>query len=375
MTKQENITKGTTAQPAAGNKPGGKRKKGRDVKRVISDALKIILPIGISVWMVMWLFGKVDMAGMRRIISGECNFWFVALMMLISIVSHVVRGIRWGIQLRGAGLPRVSVMVESVSIFGAYALNLLFPLLGETWRCVWMAREEDARVSTVVGTDLGDRFSDAVVIVLLFLLSLWVAHDQMIAFLNHYRLGQRLVELLSNPWLWVSLGVLIVAFVCYCLICRRSRMVMRIRNVVSELWRSFAVMFHMKGVPAYLLLTIAIWGCYYLETYVCFYAFPFTRELISQPGSFYGLIPGLVAFVFGSISIAIPSNGGLGPWNIAVAYSLSLFGVALTDGAAYSMVVWSMRSAMLVALGLFAAAYVIIMRHRHSKHHIMPEKE
>lgn len=334
----------------------------RDWKRISADVLKILLPIGISVWMVLWLLGKIDVKTMGSIISRECDFWYVALMMLISVFSHIFRGIRWGIQLRGAGLRRVSVMVESVSIFGAYALNLLLPLLGETWRCIWMAKEEGSKVSTVVGTDLGDRFSDAVVIMILFVLALYVAHDQMIAFLNHYELGQRVLEVLRNPWVWSIAGICVAGFVAYCLIWRRSRIVEKITGVVKELWRSFAIMFHMKGIPMYLLLTIAIWGCYYLETYVCFFAFPFTRELISEPGSMYGLIPGLVAFVFGSMSIAIPSNGGLGPWNIAVTFSLTLFGISFIDGAAYSMVVWSMRAAMLIALGLFAVGYIMLTR-------------
>ena len=54
-----------------------------------------------------------------------------------------------------------------------------------------------------------------------------------------------------------------------------------------------------------------------------FQAFPFTRALVEEPGSAWGLIPGLVVFVFGSYSMAIPSNGGLGPWNLAVMFGRS----------------------------------------------------
>lgn len=151
---------------------------------------------------------------------------------------------------------------------------------------------------------------------------------------------------------------------------RDRRFMAGITSTVRNLWRSFAVMFRMKGIPMYLLLTAAIWICYYLETYICFFAFPFTRELITQPGSLWGLVPGLVAFVFGSFSIAIPSNGGLGPWNVAVTYSLTLFGVGYTDGASFSMVVWGFRAATLVVLGLFSAGYIAFEKRRG---HIVPE--
>ena len=356
------LSKTASVKAAPGKKP--------EWRHALSTAFKIVFPIGISVWMVMWLMSKVDIEQMRDIVSRECDFWWVAAMMVISVFSHIFRGIRWGIQLRGAGLKRVSVMVESVSIFGAYALNLLFPLLGETWRCLFMAREEGAKVSTVVGTDLGDRFSDAVAILLLFALALALAHDKMVAFLQHYRLGEWLLNIISNPWLWVGIGVLAAICVVGGIAFRDRRFMAGITSTVRNLWRSFAVMFRMKGIPMYLLLTAAIWICYYLETYICFFAFPFTRELITQPGSLWGLVPGLVAFVFGSFSIAIPSNGGLGPWNVAVTYSLTLFGVGYTDGASFSMVVWGFRAATLVVLGLFSAGYIAFEKRRG---HIMPE--
>ena len=120
----------------------------------------------------------------------------------------------------------------------------------------------------------------------------------------------------------------------------------------------------MKGIGLYLVLTIGIWTCYYLETYVCFYAFPFTRELLA---SHWGLVPGLVVFVFGSCSMIVPSNGGLGPWNIAVMFALTLLGVSQSDGAAYSLVCWSFQSATLVGCGIFSAFYIMHSRRSRSK--------
>ena len=118
----------------------------------------------------------------------------------------------------------------------------------------------------------------------------------------------------------------------------------------------------MKGIWLYLLLTVGIWTCYFMETYLCFYAFPFTRALVDEPGSCWGLVPGLVVFVFGSCSMIVPSNGGLGPWNIAVMFALTLFGISSGDGAAYSIVCWSFQAGMLVALGIFSALYIMIER-------------
>ena len=95
------------------------------IKDVVEKVFRWCLPFAISILLVIWLFHKVDFHEMVYVIRHECNFWWIALMMVITMLSHMIRGTRWGIQLRGAGLPRVSPVIEWISIFGAYALKLV----------------------------------------------------------------------------------------------------------------------------------------------------------------------------------------------------------------------------------------------------------
>lgn len=364
-------TSASTPSGFASTSPSAPAKK-RTWRDILEMAVKILVPLGITVWMLLWLTRHINLHEMDRIIRSECDFHWVALMMVIVVMSRVTRGIRWGIQLRAAGLRRMPAMTEIVSIFGAYSLNLLVPYLGETWRCVYMARQEDARLSSVVGTDLGDRFSDAVVVVVLCVLALFVAHQPMMAFLDHYAVGRRMLHTLTDVWMWVGIVGGIGAFIAICLIFKKNRYVAKVDAVIVEMWRSFAVMFKMKGIGLYWVYTIFIWVCYFLETYIVFFAFPFTRELIHMPGSAWGLAPGLVLFVFCSISIAIPSNGGLGPWNIALMSALSLYGISNTDGFAFSMVVWTFKAIMIIAMGIFAALWILFQKRRTDVHGNLP---
>ena len=68
----------------------------------------------------------------------------------------------------------------------------------------------------------------------------------------------------------------------------------------------------------------------------------------------------MVAFVFGSLSMGIPSNGGLGPWNLAIMFALSLFAISNTQGTAFSIVVWSFQSLTYVGLGIIALIYIMV---------------
>lgn len=326
--------------------------------------LDLILPLCVSAGLLVWLFNKVNVDRIVQVLHQGVEVRWLVLMMAVLVLSHIIRGIRWGMQLRASGVPRLPVITESVSIFGAYALNLLFSYLGEAWRCVYISRLSKTKITTVIGTDLGDRLSDLVVVISLVAVALFVAQPAMDRFLEHYSVGRQLLATLSSWhfWLWVVLVLLAVTIGCY--LGRDTHFFQKIKAGFLRIWQGFAVLFHMPKVWLYVLLTFGIWGCYFMETYICFQAFPFTRQLLHAPGMAWGLVPGLVVFVFGSCSIAIPSSGGLGPWNLAVMFALSLYGISQPEGATYSLVVWGCESGMLVLLGLFSAVFVFLQRRK-----------
>lgn len=337
----------------------------KKIKETIGKVIKVVFPILISVAMIVWMAHKLNFNQIWSIISHDCNYWWLLLVMLFTLLSYSIRGIRWGYQLRAAGIPRMPVAAESVSIFSAYAINLLVPYLGEAWRCVYVARREKAKLSTVVGTDIADRSSDFVMISLLLGLALIVANPALTRFFDQYSFGRELEGIVSKWELWTGLGVAIFTFIICDIKFRNNKFFKGINLSISRMWQGFKVIFTMKGRWTYLFLTIAIWVCYFLKIYLVFFAFPFTRELLSHPGYAFGLLPGLVAFVFGSFSMAIPSNGGLGPWNIAVMYALMLYGVGHTDAAAFSIVAWSTQTFMTILLGIYSMVYIAMTKRKH----------
>ncbi len=350
----------STPAPVSGTaspQTGGKKKPAIG----LTDIIRFLIPVAVSVGLVVWLFHKVDIHEVEAVIRQGCDFRYIAAMMLLTMLSFIIRGVRWGIQLRAVGIPRLSPVFESVSIFGAYALNLIFPWLGEGWRCVFVSRRTRTPLSTVVGTDIGDRGSDAVVIVILGVVTYFLAKQQLTDFLTRYRIGRDFTDIFHDPYFWIGIIALVSVLWLIGHFGRRFRMVRAVDGSLAKMWAGFKVIFGMKGTGAYLLLTIGIWVCYFLETYTCLYAFPFTRTLIERPDTCMGLLPGLVVFVFGSFSMGVPSNGGLGPWNIAVMFALSLYGIGQTEGTAYSLVVWGFQTIMIVALGIFSFIYISVV--------------
>ncbi len=331
-------------------------------KDYLKDALRDVIPLGVSVVLVVWLFHKVNIHTVMDVLRQGCDYWWLLLMCVVLVLSRSVRGVRWGLQLRAAGVPRMPAFAEMVSIYGAYALNLVFTGVGEAWRCVYVAKRQKASLSTVIGTDLGDRISDAIVIVMLVVCTLFVARPALDRFMDHYQFGRELAAVVSSPWLWIGIGVLVAAVIWLALTHSDNKVVVGIKRETDRLWGGFKVLFTMPDQFEYWGMTLLIWIFYFLMTYLCFFAFPFTKQLVT-PELAYGLLPGVGGCVFGALGIAGRATGGLGPCNIAVIFALTLYGVDQSDAATYSMVVWAFQTVAQVLLGIVAAIYVALSRH------------
>ena len=347
---------------------------------LLTTLLRWLLPVALTVLLVWWLFSKVSFSDMVAIVRDGCNYWWILLAMTLSILSHVVRAARYRLQLNSLGI-KAPFMAICCSIFGTYALNLIFPRLGELWRCTYIQRvgrqtaplkkevstseseceeqqERKPKFTTVFGSMLADRLADSASVLVLILLTFIVATPAISAFLDKYPVGRGVLDLVGNPLLWSA--IVAVAFIAFAMlrIFSKSKFVVRLKEWVGQLWQGFADVARMPRKGMFLLLTAAIWGCYYIQLYVAFFAFPFTADLCTQASLAYGLQPCLVAFVLGSIGMAVPSNGGLGPWNIAVMFGLAVYGVSEAQGTAFSVIQWGGQTVMLTILGIFTLFYI-----------------
>ncbi len=336
------------------------------LKNIIRKCISFGVPIVLTVGLVWYMFTKVPFAEMMQILRGPVDYWWILLAMGLSVFSHVFRALRWRIQLRSLGMD-VPLMALCCSVFGCYSLNLLFPRLGEVWRCTYVSRRAKAPFATVLGSLVADRAADALAVLLMLLLALAVAFGSIVSFLDKFSIGRNIISILTDPVWWVAGTAGLVMLGAVVLLFRHTRVVSKGRRFAAQIWHGFASVLTMKGRVRFALLTILLWGCYFIQLYVAFFAFGFTRRLCSEPGLAYGLIPCLVAFVLSSFGMAVPSNGGLGPWNIAIMFGLALYGVTDSEGVAFSMLQWSGQTVMLILLGIFTMIYITVTARKDSR--------
>ncbi len=341
-------------------------------KSIVGLLLKYGIPLVVSIGLCWLLFRNVDLAAMWHTIRTKCHFEWIALMLGLSVFSHVFRAMRWRIQLRALGInPPLFAVV--LSIFGTYAVNLVFPRLGEVWRTGYIANRQQAPFVQVFGSMVADRLADTITVALLTLTTFIIASQTLLSYLSQSSdTLNSLVALITSPWLWLGFIIAAALLWIFFVRCANSIIVVKIKDVFKGLWDGFSVVITMPGKGRFLLLTLAIWGCYFTQMFVSLFAFDFTAEIVAE----HGIVAVLVTFVLSSISMGVPSNGGIGPWQWAVIFSLGIYGLATEPAATFANLALGCTTLSQIALGLFTfVAVAMDRRHGNNSESKKPYKK
>ena len=211
---------------------------------------------------------------------------------------------------------------------------------------------------------VADRLADSLSVLVLILLTFFVAGRQLMEYLSQNGAAMAAVaSWLRSPLFWAS--VVAVCAVAGALLYRyrATRAVGKLKSFALGLWQGFAVVVRMPGRGRWLVLTAVIWGCYFIQLYLAFFAFPLTAEVVRT----YSWTAVLVCFVLSSISMGVPSNGGIGPWQWAVVFGLSLYsipGLTKEYATTFANLVMGTQTLLLIALGIFTFICIAVDKRR-----------
>ncbi len=329
------------------------------MKNIISNLIKYGIPILISVGLAWFLYNNVDIEAIKTSLRQDVNYWWFVPVIVVSIFSHIFRALRWRLQLRAINID-APLWVLVNSIFGTYFVNLIFPRLGEVWRTGYVAQRQKAPFATVLGSMVGDRLSDTVTVGLLTLVTFFLAQDAFLKFFDARGDGGSS----AASWtMWALVAICVLGLAAMIWLYRstsQNKVIARLRGILHDLWDGFAAIAHMDGKWMFLLYTLLIWGCYFMQLYIASKAFTFTADL--------GVLPVLVLFVLSSLGMAVPSNGGLGPWQFAIIFGLSLYGVGAfppstpydAQASAFAWLVWGVQQLLIIVLGIYAFVSIVL---------------
>ncbi|WP_165022480.1 lysylphosphatidylglycerol synthase transmembrane domain-containing protein [Dysgonomonas sp. ZJ279] len=320
---------------------------------LINKFVKVVLPLALGIAIIYYLFKDINLTELWTVLE-DANWGILAFSLIFGLLGNTIRGYRWQLLIRPLGYnPKVSNL--NFSIYGGYAVNFVLPRAGEIWRCGVIAKEENIPFSKLFGTMIVDRIFDTITVLCI---SLFAFLFNMQFFISQLEENEEALNsvlgVLQSPILYISIAVLVIGTYVIFKFFKNNFIVKKITDLVVGMGKDMKAIWKMKTKNRLFLYTIGIWGSYFLYFYTTFYAFEFTEHL--------GVTAGLIAFALSSISMGVPSNGGLGPWHVAVVASLGLYGVDKLSATAFATGVFTTQSLWVILCGLVGIAALSIRK-------------
>lgn len=303
----------------------------------LKKVLKTVVPIALGLFLVWYSYYSTSDEEREQILYYIKNadlFW-VILSVLIGILSHLSRAIRWNYMLKPLGYrPKLSNNI--LIILMAYFANLGIPRSGEFLRATALSTYEGVPFEKGFGTIVTERVIDLIMLLLVIIIALLLQTDVILDFL-----GNNGINLLSAALL---LGVGIVGLIVFLYLIRKSKsgFGLKLKNFLNGLLEGISSIFKMEQKWLFTLHTFIIWVCYVAMFWVIKYTVPETMDL--------SLSELLVAFVGGAFAMST-TNGGIGLYPIAVSASLAIFGISSVSGDAFGWIMWIAQTLMVVVFG------------------------
>jgi len=322
------------------------------MKQILSNSLKVLLPILLGGAILYWMYRGFDFARVGDTLLHGTNWWWMAFSLVFGVTAQVFRGLRWCQTLEPLG-ERPSAMTCVHAIFLSYTTSLVIPRSGEVTRCGILSRYEGTSFSKALGTVVTERIIDSLIIVVIALV---VFVFQIGTFMRFFdETGTSFTDWLhsftTTGYIVTAVCVVATALFLY-FVARHFTVFSRLKKVVADIRDGILSLRNVRRKWLFAAYTFGIWGSYFLHFYITFFCFPFTESL--------SVMTALIAFVVGSFAVIVPTPNGMGSWHFAVKTILVMSGVEnAADAETYVLIVHAIQTALMPVLGMYSAIMLL----------------
>ena len=299
----------------------------------------------LGAFILVWVYRDFNFQRVWEVLTGGMDYRWMALSLVFGVFANLFRGWRWKLALEPLGeYPKTANCVYA--IFISYASNLVIPRVGEVTRCGVLSKYDGVSFSQSLGTVVSERMIDTLCVGMITGLVLLL---QMPVFATFFaetgtNVG-RYAEVLTSGHFYLiilcALAILVLAF----FLIRNIALFAKLKGILQNIWQGVIALKDIRQIPLYIMYTLGIWVCYFLEFYLAFYAFGFSAHL--------GITAGLVMFVVGTLAVIVPTPNGAGPWHFAVMTMMMLYGVGKEDAGIFALLVHGIQTFLLILLGIY----------------------
>jgi len=338
------------------------------LKKKLISFFKIFAALGLGIF-VIWLSVKNITPEQKISILDSfkiANYWWVILSIVIGILSHLMRAVRWKMLLEPMGY-NPSTWSTFLAVMVGYFTNLGIPRSGEVARCSILYKEANIPVDKSFGTVIIERSIDMIIFFSLFFFTIASQYK----YLDNY-VQTEIYPKLNEKFAFIptehlfgntAIALFVIAILVFLVFRKRffaSKFWLKISKLLGGIWEGLKSIAKIKQPVLFITYSIGIWVFYYLMIYLCLLSLPETASL--------SLVVGLSVLVIGSIGIMV-TPGGIGLYPVLVAQTLFLYGISKESGAgvAIGWITWSAQTLMIIVVG---AISLLIVSANSKKRHV-----
>jgi len=310
----------------------------------LASLLKILIGIILSGVLLYLVFKNIDWSEFWAKAKVTDLSW-VIYSILLSIIAYVARAYRWNILLEPLGY-RLKTSRTTLAVLVGYLANLAIPRLGEITRCGILKRNDNVPMPQSIGSVVTERIIDFLTLVILFIISLIIEYDRIIAFLFS---AYQDLNIPTYLLYFIPIVLLLGMMTFYFFIKKKDSMKGKFIELINSFLQGLLSLKEIKRTTGFFLSTILLWVVYYLMSYIIIFSIPETSHL--------GLEVGFMLLVTGGIAISIPVQSGFGTYHGMIAGMLFLYGIDKTTGLFLATL---LHTSQIVAVAIFGSLALVI---------------
>jgi uncharacterized protein (TIRG00374 family) len=288
------------------------------------------------------------------------NYFYIGLSLAFGFIAFIIRAMRWNILINTLGHNPTLYNTYNAVVIG-YIANLAIPRIGEITRCATLYKTNKIPVNSLFGTVVTERIIDMLSLLIITILVFFVRMDLFSDFVSERIVPswQPIYEKLSTSLiLLMILAAIVFAGASYIILKRLLRLpfMHKFKILLSGLSDGLKSVFKIEKTFYFIVYTIAIWTCYWLNSYLVMIALPSTSSLTPADG--------LLLMVSGSLGWIVPVPGGFGTFHTLVAWGLMMYGISFEEGVIFATLSHETQLLVMVVFGLISLISVSLTKNK-----------
>lgn len=333
------------------------------MKKSTVNALQYIFFLGLGIFL-LWLSAHNLSPENRQHLKDalkDARYLLVLPAMLLLMISHYSRALRWRILIRPLGY-RPSVTNTFFATILGYFFNLLVPRLGEVMKCTILAKHEKIPADRLIGTMVTERVCDFLCLLVIIAITVFIQFDiihqyasaqfRNILYDGHgqlkiYKIGAALGVLTTIVMIMIWLARIFAA----------SKLIRSIQRLLKGVWTGITSFKYIKNKGSFLFHTVFIWTMYLLSIRIGLY----TMEAVSHLGfkACFSILS------FGSLAM-LATQGGIGAYQYTIQKLLPLYAVNEGPALGFGWVLWIAQTGIVIFAGMICLLLLpVINRHKY----------